>query len=183
MEVFSTCWGDKDYSYLKPLPDTPDSAEDGDVFCNTQDESILSQVLNDYDLETRDFYRWKTEYSRQEVSDLVRRRSGMDFGTIRDLVPVERGPSGRLKRLKVIGEKKTMIIGKELIIRRWLSESHLKSSAFDVNWDGDRLTLSGSGWGHGVGFCQIGAAVMASRGYTFDQMLSHYYPGSELERR
>lgn len=183
MEVFSTCWGDKDYSYLKALPDTPDCAEDGVVFCDTQDESILSQVLNDYDLETRDFYRWKTEYSRSEVSDLVRRRSGIDFGTIRDLVPIERGPSGRLKRLKVIGEKKTMVIGKELIIRRWLSESHLKSSAFDVKWDGDRLTLNGSGWGHGVGFCQIGAAVMASRGYAFDQMLSHYYPGSELERR
>ena len=183
MELFSTCWEDKDYPYLQPLPDTADCVEGGDVFCDTKDEKILSQVLNDYDLETRDFYRWRTEYSRTEVSDLVRRRSGMDFGTIRDLVPVERGPSGRLKRLKVVGDKKTMIIGKELIIRRWLSDSHLKSSAFEVHWDGDRLTLDGSGWGHGVGLCQIGAAVMAAKGYSFDRILLHYYPGSTLERR
>lgn len=183
MELFSTCWEDKDYPYLQPLPDTADCVEGGDVFCDTKDEKILSQVLNDYDLETRDFYRWRTEYSRTEVSDLVRRRSGMDFGTIRDLVPVERGPSGRLKRLKVVGDKKTMIIGKELIIRRWLSDSHLKSSAFEVHWDGDHLTLDGSGWGHGVGLCQIGAAVMEAKGYTFDRILLHYYPGSTLERR
>lgn len=183
MELFSTCWEDKDYPYLQPLPDTADCVEGGDVFCDTKDEKILSHVLNDYDLETRDFYRWRTEYSRTEVSDLVRRRSGMDFGTIRDLVPVERGPSGRLKRLKVVGDKKTMIIGKELIIRRWLSDSHLKSSAFEVHWDGDHLTLDGSGWGHGVGLCQIGAAVMAAKGYTFDRILLHYYPGSTLERR
>lgn len=183
MELFSTCWEDKDYPYLQPLPDTADCVEGGDVFCDTKDEKILSQVLNDYDLETRDFYRWRTEYSRAEVSDLVRRRSGMDFGTIRDLVPVERGPSGRLKRLKVVGDKKTMIIGKELIIRRWLSDSHLKSSAFEVHWDGDHLTLDGSGWGHGVGLCQIGAAVMAAKGYSFDRILLHYYPGSTLERR
>ena len=183
MELFSTCWEDNDYPYLQPLPDTADCVEGGDVFCDTKDEKILSQVLNDYDLETRDFYRWRTEYSRTEVSDLVRRRSGMDFGTIRDLVPVERGPSGRLKRLKVVGDKKTMIIGKELIIRRWLSDSHLKSSAFEVHWDGDHLTLDGSGWGHGVGLCQIGAAVMAAKGYSFDRILLHYYPGSTLERR
>lgn len=183
MELFSTCWEDKDYPYLQPLPDTADCVEGDDVFCDTKDEKILSQVLNDYDLETRDFYRWRTEYSRTEVSDLVRRRSGMDFGTIRDLVPVERGPSGRLKRLKVVGDKKTMIIGKELIIRRWLSDSHLKSSAFEVHWDGDHLTLDGSGWGHGVGLCQIGAAVMAAKGYSFDRILLHYYPGSILERR
>lgn len=183
MELFSTCWEDKDYPYLQPLPDTADCVEGDDVFCDTKDEKILSQVLNDYDLETKDFYRWRTEYSRAEVSDLVRRRSGMDFGTIRDLVPVERGPSGRLKRLKVVGDKKTMIIGKELIIRRWLSDSHLKSSAFEVHWDGDHLTLDGSGWGHGVGLCQIGAAVMAAKGYSFNRILLHYYPGSTLERR
>lgn len=183
MELFSTCWEDKDYPYLQPLPDTADCVEGGDVFCDTKDEKILSQVLNDYDLETKDFYRWTTEYSRTDVSELVRRRSGIDFGTIRDFVPIERGPSGRLKRLKVVGDKKTMVIGKELIIRRWLSESHLKSSAFDIKWVGDRLVLDGSGWGHGVGLCQIGAAVMASKGYTFDQILLHYYPGSILERR
>lgn len=183
MELFSTCWEDKDYPYLQPLPDTADCVEGGDVFCDTKDEKILSQVLNDYDLETKDFYRWTTEYSRTDVSELVRRRFGIDFGTIRDLVPIERGPSGRLKRLKVVGDKKTMVIGKELIIRRWLSESHLKSSAFDIKWVGDRLVLDGSGWGHGVGLCQIGAAVMAAKGYTFDRILLHYYPGSTLERR
>ena len=183
MELFSTCWEDKDYPYLQPLPDTADCVEGGDVFCDTKDEKILSQVLNDYDLETKDFYRWTTEYSRTDVSELVRRRSGIDFGTIRDLVPIERGPSGRLKRLKVVGDKRTMVIGKELIIRRWLSESHLKSSAFDIKWVGDRLVLDGSGWGHGVGLCQIGAAVMAAKGYTFDRILLHYYPGSTLERR
>lgn len=183
MELFSTCWEDKDYPYLQPLPDTADCVEGDDVFCDTKDEKILSQVLNDYDLETKDFYRWTTEYSRTDVSELVRRRSGIDFGTIRDLVPIERGPSGRLKRLKVVGDKKTMVIGKELIIRRWLSESHLKSSAFDIKWVGDRLVLDGSGWGHGVGLCQIGAAVMAAKGYTFDRILLHYYPGSTLERR
>lgn len=183
MELFSTCWEDKDYPYLQPLPDTADCVEGGDVFCDTKDEKILSQVLNDYDLETKDFYRWTTEYSRTDVSELIRRRSGIDFGTIRDLVPIERGPSGRLKRLKVVGDKKTMIIGKELIIRRWLSDSHLKSSAFEVHWDGDHLTLDGSGWGHGVGLCQIGAAVMAAKGYSFDRILLHYYPGSTLERR
>ena len=180
MELFSTCWEEKDPPYLKPLPDTPSWAEGEDPFCNTSDESVLSQVLNDYDLETKDFYRWKVEYSRKDLSELVRRRSGIDFGTIDDLVPVEKGPSGRIKRLLVRGDKKSLVIGKELIIRKWLSESHLKSSAFEVKWEGDRLVLEGSGWGHGVGLCQIGAAVMGSKGYTFDAILSHYYPGSEL---
>ena len=106
----------------------------------------------------------------------------MDFGTIRDLIPVERGPSGRLKKLRVVGDKKDMVIGKELIIRKWLSESHLKSSAFSVKWDGDRLILEGGGWGHGVGLCQIGAAVMGARGYKYDEILRHYYPGAGIER-
>lgn len=180
MELFSTCWEDKDYPYLQALPDTPDEKPGGDPFCDATDEKILSQVLNDYDLETKDFYRWTVEYSRNEVSDLIRTRSGIDFGTIQDLIPIERGPSGRIKRLRVVGSKREMIIGKELIIRKWLSSSHLKSSAFTVIWNGDKLTLKGSGWGHGVGLCQIGAAVMASKGYSFQAILGHYYPGSEL---
>lgn len=180
MELFSTCWEDKDYPYLQALPDTPDEKPGGDPFCDATDEEILSQVLNDYDLETKDFYRWTVEYSRNEVSDLIRTRSGIDFGTIQDLIPIERGPSGRIKRLRVVGSKREMIIGKELIIRKWLSSSHLKSSAFTVIWNGDKLTLKGSGWGHGVGLCQIGAAVMASKGYCFQAILGHYYPGSEL---
>lgn len=180
MELFSTCWEDKDYPYLQALPDTPDEKPGGDPFCDATDEKILSQVLNDYDLETKDFYRWTVEYSRNEVSDLIRTRSGIDFGTIQELIPIERGPSGRIKRLRVVGSKREMIIGKELIIRKWLSLSHLKSSAFTVIWNGDKLTLKGSGWGHGVGLCQIGAAVMASKGYCFQAILGHYYPGSEL---
>ena len=180
MELFSTCWEDKDYPYLQALPDTPDEKPGGDPFCDATDEKILSQVLNDYDLETKDFYRWTVEYSRNEVSDLIRTRSGIDFGTIQELIPIERGPSGRIKRLRVVGSKREMIIGKELIIRKWLSSSHLKSSAFTVIWNGDKLTLKGSGWGHGVGLCQIGAAVMASKGYGFQTILGHYYPGSEL---
>ena len=181
-ELFSTCWEDKDFPYLQSLPDTPDEAVGTGPFCDTSDERILSQVLNDYDLETKDFYRWRIEYSREEVSDLVRRRSGIDFGSIRDLVPLDRGPSGRLKRLGIVGDKRTMVIGKELIIRKWLSESHLKSSAFSPKWDGDRLVLEGSGWGHGVGLCQIGAAVMGARGYSYDKILGHYYPGATIER-
>jgi SpoIID/LytB domain protein len=182
-ELFSTCWEDKDFPYLQSVPDTPDENPSGKAFCDTADETVLSQVLNDYDLETKDFYRWRTEYSRTEVSELVRRRSGIDFGLIRDLVPVEAGPSGRLKKLLIVGENKTMAVGKELMIRRWLSESHLKSSAFTVRWEGDKLILDGKGWGHGVGLCQIGAAVMASQGYDFSQILEHYYPGSVLEKR
>ncbi|MBQ6254065.1 MAG: DUF4922 domain-containing protein [Bacteroidales bacterium] len=182
MEVFSTCWEDKEYPYLQPVPDTPEEVEGADPFCHTDDEGILSQVLNDYDLETKDFYRWRTEYFRPEVSELVRRRSGIDFGEIKDLVPIERGPSGRLKKMRIVGDKTSMVIGKELIIRRWLSESHLKSSAFEVKWEGDRLILEGAGWGHGVGLCQIGAAVMGSRGYSCEEILRHYYPGAELKR-
>ena len=112
----------------------------------------------------------------------MKRRSGIDFGTIRDLVPVERGPSGRLKRLRIVGDRKTMVIGKELIIRKWLSESHLKSSAFEIRWDGDRLVLKGVGWGHGVGLCQIGAAVMGAKGFRYDEILTYYYPGATIER-
>ena len=181
-ELFSTCWADKDYDYLPSLPDTPDHDPHGHCFCNTHDKEILSQVLNDYDLETVDFYEWKVEYTRQEVSDLFKRRSGMDVGTIQDLIPVEKGPSGTIKKLKVVGDKATVIIGKELIVRRFLSDSHLKSARFTVTWEGDKLILNGSGWGHCVGLCQIGAAVMAYSGYNFRQILEHYYPGSQLEK-
>lgn len=181
-ELFSTCWEDKDLPYLQSFPDSPGESEGADPFCDTSDEGILSQVLNDFDLETKDFFRWKTEYSRDEISDLIHRRSGIDFGQIADLIPVERGPSGRLKRLRIVGEKGSMVIGKELIIRKWLSESHLKSSAFEVSWKGDRLILEGSGWGHGVGLCQIGAAVMGARGYGYDEILRHYYPGATIKR-
>lgn len=182
-ELFSTCWADKDYDYLQSLPDTPDHDPHGHCFCNTNDKEILSQVLNDYDLETVDFYQWKVDYTREQVSELFKRRSGMDVGTIQDLIPLEKGPSGVIKKLKVVGSKATVIIGKELIVRRFLSESHLKSARFTVSWTpDDHLILDGSGWGHCVGLCQIGAAVMAYSGYNFSQILEHYYPGSKLEK-
>ncbi len=199
-ELFSSCWEDKEYPYLRSFADAP--AEGGDPFCDTSDEKILSQVLNDYDLETKDFYRWTTEYDRLSLSELVNRRSGFALGEVLALIPVERGPSGRIIKMEVIGANGTVIIGKELIIRKFLSESHLKSSAFTISYldaDGqeipendvieyarrglsawERIVLHGSGWGHGVGLCQIGAAVMASRGCSFREILSHYYPDSEL---
>jgi SpoIID/LytB domain protein len=192
MESFSTCWEDKDYPYLQPLPDTSGHAQDGECFCNTTDKEILSQVLNNYDQETVDFYRWTQDYGRDELSGLICRRSGLDIGRVMALEPLERGGSGRIMKLRITGSEKTVVVGKELEIRRILSESHLKSSMFDVVYldaDGNEtdcgsqwgvLRLVGGGWGHGVGLCQIGAAVMASKGYGYREILEHYYPGSEL---
>jgi len=168
-----------------------------DAFCNTKDAKILSQVLNNYDQETANFYRWKVEYTQEEISNLVNSKSGEDFGQIVDLVPVERGTSGRLVKLKVVGTNKTMIIGKELEIRRILSTSHLYSSAFvakRLNAAGKYLPegsrevpakfeLYGAGWGHGVGLCQIGAAVMGAKGYAYDSILYHYYPNAEIVKK
>ncbi len=192
METFSTCWEDKDYAYLQAVPDTKNYEKAGRVFCDTTDKEILSQVLNDYDLETYDFYRWEVKYTKEELSNLVKRHSPQDLGIITELIPIERGGSGRLKRLKLIGTKGELVIGKELIIRRFLSDSHLKSSDFDVHYyntkneevnkgeDFEYFVLKGRGWGHGVGFCQIGAAVMAYEGYDYKQILQHYYPTSTL---
>ena len=151
-----------------------------EAFCNTNDKKILSQVLNDYDQETIDFYRWKVTYSTKNLSELILKKSGIDFGEIIDLIPLKRGVSGRIYELKVVGSKRTLIIGKELEIRKWLSNSHLYSSAFVVEKNGDTFTLYGAGWGHGVGLCQIGAAVMATKGYTYKEILAHYYPNTEL---
>lgn len=180
-ELFSSCWEDVDHPYLRSIADAP--SDGGEPFCNTTDRRLLSHVLNEYDLETPDFYRWRVEYDRGELSDLIRRRSGIDFGEIRDLVPLKRGPSGRIIELEIVGTARSMVVGKELIIRRWLSESHLKSSAFTVIRQGERIILEGAGWGHGVGLCQIGAAVMGERGYTYREILAHYFPGSQLEKR
>ena len=152
-----------------------------EAFCNTNDKKILSQVLNDYDQETVDFYRWKVSYSAKELSELILKKSGIDFGEIEQLVPNKRGVSGRIYELKIVGTKKTLTIGKELEIRKWLSESHLYSSAFIVEKENDTFTLYGAGWGHGVGLCQIGAAVMAEKGYTYKEILSHYYPNTEIQ--
>lgn len=156
------------------------------AFCNTADPRILSQVLLKYDQETRDFYRWRVEYAQEELAELIRRKSGIDFGRIMNLVPVQRGPSGRLCLLTIQGEKRTMTIGKELEIRRTLSPSHLYSSAFVIDRHGDRggsperFVLTGAGWGHGVGMCQIGAAVMGESGYSPEQILRHYFKETEV---
>lgn len=181
METFDTCWDDKEVPYLQPLPDTPGHAADGPCFCDTTDKEILSQVLNNYDQETVDFYRWREVYDRESLAGLIKRRSGYDLGKIISMEPLERGRSGRIMKLKITGSEQTLIVGKELEIRRILSESHLKSSAFDVRYEGENIILDGKGWGHGVGLCQIGAAVMASKGYAYTEILEHYYPGTILK--
>ena len=220
MEEFQNCWENVRHPYLTgkrdyipeshasdsekqitgPAIQLPDLTQEEEAdrwirtspnaFCNTQDKKILSQVLNNYDQETTDFYRWKISYSQQELAELIHQRSGIDFGEIIDLIPVERGTSGRLIRLKIVGTLRTLTIGKELEIRRTLSPSHLYSSAFLVDKEkGEegnvptRFTLTGAGWGHGVGLCQIGAAVMGERGYYYKDILAHYYPGSRLEKQ
>ena len=169
-ELYESCWYDTPHPYLSVVHDP---------FCNTNDPKILSEVLNHYDQGT-DFYRWTVKYTQEELSELVRRRGGFDYGDIIDLIPIERGPSGRIIRLQIAGTKATRIIGKELEIRRTLSETHLYSSAFEVEKEGNTFVLHGSGWGHGVGLCQIGAAVMGAKGYKFDEILHHYYPNAEL---
>ena len=176
-EKYSTCWEDKDYAYLPALADTPEHGE-GRCFCDTDDEAVLSQVLNSYDLETKDFYRWKVVYDRAELSALVKEKSACDLGEITAIAALERGGSGRISKLRITGSKQSLIVGKELEIRKLLSTSHLKSSAFDVTFDGDKVIFDGKGWGHGVGLCQIGAAVMASLGYDYRRILEHYYPGT-----
>lgn len=192
MERFSSCWEDKDHPYLQPLADAPGYDASAHCFCDTQDKEILGQVLNNYDQETVDFYRWRQEYDRTELAQLIERRSGVEVGDVQSMEPLERGESGRIIRLKITGSERTLVVGKELEIRRILSESHLKSSAFEVSYldasgaqvdassQWARLRLDGRGWGHGVGLCQIGAAVMATRGYTYHQILQHYYPGTTL---
>ena len=172
-EEFQYCWEDTPKPYLVSFHDP---------YCNTSDKHTLSQVLNDFDQETPDFYRWEVSYTQQELSVLVNRKLKDDFGTITDLIPVERGKSGRIWKLKIVGTKKTLTIGKELEIRRALSESHLYSSAFDVEKDGDKFVLKGKGWGHGVGLCQIGAAVMGEQGHPYDDILLFYYRGAEIKR-
>ena len=207
LEKFDNCWEPASHPYLQKvfdraddaISDTPDLTVEAEAekwirtspeaFCNTTDAKVLSQVLNNYDQETADFYRWKVTYSQIEISDLIRRRTGIDFGEIIDLQPMERGVSGRLIKLRIVGTKKTLVIGKELLIRKSLSESHLYSSAFVVdktmaeNAIPESFTLTGAGWGHGVGLCQIGAAVMGDKGYSYRDILLHYYRDVALEKK
>ena len=172
-EEFQYCWENTPKPYLVSV-DCP--------YCNTSDRRVLQQVLNDYDQETPDFYRWTVEYTQAELTELVCRKLKMDLGKILDLVPLERGKSGRIWKLQIIGSKRTFTIGKELEIRRTLSETHLYSSAFDVERQGDHFILRGKGWGHGVGLCQIGAAVMGEEGKPYDDILLYYYKNAEIKK-
>jgi len=207
VEEFQHCWEPVHHPYLKRVEDNPASSSirSGDLklesnsvkfikglpeaFCNTTDAALLSQVLNDYDQTSSDFFRWEVGYTQKEIASLIEEKSGIEFGKILDLVPVERGESGRLVKLKIIGSKQTLTVGKELEIRRWLSKSHLYSSAFIVhkqdmkNGVPGSFLLRGAGWGHGVGLCQIGAAVMASKGYLHTEILNHYFIDASLEKR
>lgn len=204
-EEFEACWEDKHYPYLEatrdtapdkniPLPDlTQESEADKWIrsapraFCNTQNKRVLAQILNHYDQETTDFYRWQVRYTQKELAELIRTRTKTDYGDILDLIPVQRGKSGRIIRLQIVGSKRSMCIGKELEIRRTLSNTHLFSSAFVVDKENVKkgipasFLLTGAGWGHGVGLCQIGAAVMGERGYRYDEILLHYYKGAEVK--
>ena len=172
-EEFQYCWENIKKPYLVSV---------SDPFCHTSDKRILSQVLNDYDQETPDFYEWRVEYTQEELTELVNRKTKLDLGDIVDLVPLDRGMSGRIWRLQIVGTKRSFIIGKELEIRRALSETHLYSSAFKVKKVDNRFIIKGRGWGHGVGLCQIGAAVMGEKGYDYDDILLYYYRGAEIKQ-
>ena len=201
-EEFSTAWEDREVPYLQCLADAPVQHDpirteeqasrwvlsEARAYCNTKDQAILEKVLPEFDRETENFFRWKTVYARQELEEILREKSGFDFGTLEELRPLQRGPSGRVYRLQIVGSRRTVIVGKELEIRRWLSRTHLYSSAFVVTAEHDpsgevsSFTLHGAGWGHGVGLCQIGAAVMASQGFKAEEILRHYFPGTEIAR-
>jgi stage II sporulation protein D len=201
-EEFDTAWDDKQVSYLTSISDAPVSHQpikteeeasawilsEPEVYCNTKDENLLNKILPDFDRETKSFFRWRIEYSRQELEEILRKKSGFDFGTLQEIVTLSRGPSGRISRLKIVGSKKSMVVGKELQIRHWLSRSHLYSSAFVVavkpypNGEVERFIFKGAGWGHGVGLCQIGAAVMATKGFSADEILKHYFSGVEIKK-
>ena len=170
-EEFQYAWADTPKPYLVSV---------ADPFCKTTDKRVLRQVLNDYDQETPDFLDWQVEYTQDELSELVSRKLKMDFGQITDLIPLSRGKSGRIWRLQIVGTEHSFIIGKELEIRRALSESHLYSSDFEVEKHNGRFILKGHGWGHGVGLCQIGAAMMGELGYSYDEILLYYYRGAQI---
>jgi stage II sporulation protein D len=201
-EEFQNTWEAVELPYLKSVSDAPtryqEVSEEKDAekwimsspkaYCNTTDGAILKQVLPSFDQETTDFFRWEVMYRREELEAIIRKKSGFDPGDLLDIIPLERGPSGRLIRCKIVGSKATRIVGKELEIRRWLSPSHLYSSAFVVRVergsDGVPIsfTFHGAGWGHGVGLCQIGAAVMAVKGFSGSEIVRHYFPGAQLEK-
>lgn len=195
-EEFNTAWHDQRVPYLKSISDAPMPLKtirteeeastwvlsNPEAYCNTRDEGLLEKILPDVDRETKTFFRWAVEYSREELEEILRQKSGLDFGTLQEITPLRRGPSGRIYRLKIVGTKQTIIVGKELEIRRWFSPSHLYSSAFVVTHEAGRFIFRGAGWGHGVGLCQIGAGVMASRGFPAEDILKHYFHGIEIKK-
>ncbi len=201
-EIFPTAWEDESPAYLASISDKagqhPPVRSETEArqwlksrpaaYCDTTDKKLLSNILPAFDQETPDFYRWQVVYTRKELEEVLRKKSGIDFGVLQKIEPLARGPSGRIYRLKIEGSRKTVIVGKELEIRRWLSESHLLSSAFVItaerNTNGEivRFVLHGGGWGHGVGLCQIGAAVMASKGFKVEEILTHYFTGAQLKK-
>ncbi|SKC23447.1 SpoIID/LytB domain protein [Alkalitalea saponilacus] len=206
-ELFENVWESVTHPYLTKVVDAPQPPEgyglelqneqdahqwitgNPDTFCNTTDSEILSQVLNDYDMETPDFYRWKVVLSQSEIQDLLKSKVGIDVGNVLDLVPLERGVSGRIIRLRIVGSNSSFVIGKELEIRKAFSASHLYSSAFVVekgevkNGIPEGFHFTGAGWGHGVGLCQIGAAVMGASGYSYKEILNHYFKGADITKR
>ena len=189
-ERYSTAWEDEAIPYLESVYDGPAPSRSHTpetwirssppAYCNTDDADLLSRVLPGFDQETRDFYRWQVAYTPEELADLIGARLGADLGPIREMEALARGPSGRIYRLKLSGERDYIIIGKELEIRRALSRTHLYSSAFVVDKEAGRFVLRGAGWGHGVGLCQIGAAAMADEGQTYTAILQHYYRGTTV---
>lgn len=203
-EEFRAAWEDRDVAYLHAAYDGEGEIAGGSLpltveynakawiksrpaaFCNTDSAELLTRILPEFDQETRDFYRWEIDYSNEELRKIISDRTGLDIGRLISIEAIERGKSARIIRLRIVGENQTVVIGKELQIRRALSRSHLYSSAFVVEAEADsssnypqRFRLIGAGWGHGVGLCQIGAAVMAERGYSYGQILSHYFRGTD----
>jgi SpoIID/LytB domain protein len=195
-ENFDTAWNDKKIPYLTSITDasiphqpirTEEEASrwilsEPEVYCNVKDENLLIKILPGFDHETKGFFRWRVEYSQEELEEILREKSGIDFGTLKEIVSLRRGPSGRISKLKIVGSKKDLVVGKELEIRRWLSQSHLYSSAFVVTVEAGRYIFHGAGWGHGVGLCQIGAAVMATKGFSAEKILKHYFRGIEIQK-
>ena len=189
-EEYSTAWEDVDIPYLRSFYDgaTLPSSFDAEkwilssppAYCNTRASALLSRILPGFDQETVDFYRWRVEYHPDELAEIIKTKIGVDLGSIQDIQPLERGPSSRIYRLRITGASDFVIVGKELEIRRALSRTHLYSSAFVVEKNSGRIILRGAGWGHGVGLCQIGAAVMADGGKPYREILQHYYPGTTV---
>ncbi len=190
-EDYRAAWDDREVPYLISFYDGPGRRPPSagaqawirsspPAYCNTNDSMLLAQILPGFDQETRDFYRWKVAYAPGELAGIIKSKTGLDLGPISNIEPLERGNSGRIVRLKISGAKDSVVIGKELEIRRALSQSHLYSSAFVVDREADRFILRGAGWGHGVGLCQIGAAVMASQGKKYGEILLHYYPNTSI---